>query len=97
MSASRIFNAPEMSRTALDERSVGVASGAARRAFWSCLSMSLLRILGGGTKTDPPVAGSVANEGDEVLIDLVLVCGAHPVRRTLIDFELRAPHGLGGQ
>src|SRR5215471_8207019 len=46
MSASRMFNAPEMSRTALDERSVGVASGAALRAFSFCLSMSLLQILG---------------------------------------------------
>src|SRR5215467_8259078 len=74
-----MFNAPEMSRTALVERSVGVASGAARRAFWSCLSMSLLQISGSGTRAHPPISGSVANESDEVLIGLVLVRGAHTV------------------
>src|SRR5262249_59033968 len=96
MSASRMFNAPEMSRTALDERSVGVASAAARRAFASCLSMCSSPNLGGGTSAYPRSLLS-ANERDEILIDLVLVRGAHAVRRALVDFELCASHDLGGQ
>src|SRR5262245_30893464 len=86
-----------MSRTALGARSVGVASGAARMVFLSCLSMSLLQILGSGPRADPPVTSSAANESDELPINLVLVRRAHAVRRTLVDFELCAAHDLADQ
>ena len=47
MSARRALSAPEMSRTALVERSVGVARGAPRKALASCLFIWVLHAFGG--------------------------------------------------
>src|SRR5262245_13231735 len=83
MSARRMFNAPEMSRTALVERSVGVASGAARRAFLSFLSMVLLQVLRWqGTR---PILSGVQARMKASRSALTLVCVVH-VPRTHADF-----------
>src|SRR5215467_14393340 len=101
MSARRMFNAPEMSRTALDERFVGVASGAARRAFLSFLSMVLLQVLR-WQETRPILSGVQARLKASRSALTSLLCMVHVpcrARMQILSFapfhELGSRHGAG--
>src|SRR4029079_18632873 len=101
MSASSAVSAPERSRVALEVRLVGVSSAALRRALASLASLAsiacLLPIGWIAAARTRPIVASALDEGEQVLVHLVLQRRAQAVRRTLVDFEHCALDDLGGQ